>query len=321
MQETPHRRAALLVEGLSQDPAIKSRVDEIKQSLAGNPLARAFLSAWLFDDSLLAQPSKENYGGYLLFHATNVRILAALELNPFANLLIHKIADEVNRRRHSRETRSTLQELFNAHYGYAKTDIEAAVAGDPAVESVLGIIATYPGVQLITNHRFANQLRQFGVPEIPRIFAELAATLWAAEINPGAQIGEYFFLDHTKGVVVGETAILGPWVRMYQGVTLGALSFPLNPDGTYNTAVQRHPTIEGGTRENPTILASNVDVLGAVTVGAGAKLFPGVKVTTDIPAGARVIHDFEGNVLIDGGDGNGGRVTHKELRAGSNTGK
>ena len=140
-------------------------------------------------------------------------------------------------------------------------DVKAAVDGDPAAGSVDEIILSYPGLYAITVHRIAHELFLLGVPLMPRIMSEHAHTVTGADIHPGARIGESFFIDHATGVVVGETTVIGNRVRLYQGVTLGALTVPRDDAGHPMRGTKRHPTVE----DDVTIYA-NATVLGGDTV-------------------------------------------------------
>ena len=161
------------------------------------------------------------------------------------------------------------------------TDVQAAFDGDPAAQSKEEIIFSYPGFFAIFVYRIAHELYVQNVPLIPRIMTEYAHSGTGVDINAGATIGDYFFIDHATGVVIGETTIIGDHVKIYQGVTLGALS---TRAGQKLAGVKRHPTIE----DNVTIY-SNASVLGGETVvGEGAIIAGSAFVTESIPAGARV---------------------------------
>ncbi len=165
------------------------------------------------------------------------------------------------------------------------SDVQAAFAGDPAATNTEEIILCYPGITAILVHRLAHPLYILGVPLLPRIMSEWAHHQSGVDIHPGARIGEHFFIDHGTGVVIGETTEIGSRVKIYQGVTLGALSFPRNADGTLVKGGKRHPTIE----DKVTIYA-NATILGGETViGAGAVIGGGVWITESVPAGAKVL--------------------------------
>ena len=165
-----------------------------------------------------------------------------------------------------------------------REDVRAAYEGDPAAVNTDEIILCYPGTFAIAVHRLAHPLYNFGVPLIPRIMNEWAHHRTGVDIHPGARIGPRFFIDHGTGVVIGETTDIGAGVKIYQGVTLGALSFPRNPDGSLVKGGKRHPTLEDGV----TIYA-NATILGGDTViGAGATIGGGTWLVSSVPSGAKV---------------------------------
>ncbi|MCR5798520.1 MAG: serine O-acetyltransferase [Lachnospiraceae bacterium] len=161
------------------------------------------------------------------------------------------------------------------------TDIQAGFDGDPAAKSKEAIIFSYPGFNAIFVYRIAHELYKLKVPFIPRIMTEYAHSRTGIDINPGATIGEYFFIDHGTGVVIGETTEIGNNVKIYQGVTLGALS---TRQGQLLSEVKRHPTI----RDNVTIYA-NASVLGGETViGANSTIGGSAFITESVPPNTRV---------------------------------
>lgn len=141
------------------------------------------------------------------------------------------------------------------------TDVKAAYAGDPACKSHDEIVFCYPGLQAVTVYRLAHELYNLGVPFIPRMMTEWAHHETGIDIHPGAQIGNYFFIDHGTGVVIGETCQIGEHVKLYQGVTLGALSFATDGDGNLVRGRKRHPTIE-----DRVVIYASATVLGGKTV-------------------------------------------------------
>lgn len=163
------------------------------------------------------------------------------------------------------------------------TDVVAAYNGDPAAKGYGEIISCYPVIKTLTNYRIAHQLSLLDVPLIPRMLTEMAHSETGIDIHPGATIGEYFTIDHGTGVVIGETCIIGNRVKLYQGVTLGAKSFPLDSDGNPIKGIPRHPIIE-----DDVIVYSNASILGRITIGKGATIGGNVWVTQDIPAGTFV---------------------------------
>jgi serine O-acetyltransferase len=140
------------------------------------------------------------------------------------------------------------------------TDVEAAFAGDPACKSLDEVIFCYPGFEAITVYRLAHWLHELEVPLIPRMMTEWAHSRTGIDIHPGARIGKHFFIDHGTGVVIGETCDIGDWVKLYQGVTLGALSFPKDEQGNLVRGVKRHPTIQ-----DRVVIYANATILGGQT--------------------------------------------------------
>ncbi len=188
----------------------------------------------------------------------------------------------------SREAVMALLQTLPELRDIARSDIEAAYSGDPAARSMDEIIISYPAVKAIEIQRMAHVLYKHDVPFIPRMMTEYAHSITGIDINPGAEIGRGFFIDHGTGVVIGETAHIGNNVRLYQGVTLGALSFPKDSCGMLIKGLRRHPTIE----DNVTIYA-NATVLGDVTIGAGSVLGGNVWVTESLPPGTKVVAPAE----------------------------
>ena len=164
------------------------------------------------------------------------------------------------------------------------TDIVASFNGDPAAKSFGEVIFCYPGIRAISNYRIAHSLLQLNVPLIPRIITEMAHSETGIDIHPGAEIGNYFTIDHGTGVVIGETSRIGKNVKMFQGVTLGARSFPLDESGNPIKGIDRHPKIG-----NNVIIYSNSTILGPVTVGDGAVIGGNIWVDQDVPAGAKLV--------------------------------
>ena len=141
----------------------------------------------------------------------------------------------------------------------------------------------YPGILAITNYRLAHELHVLGVPLIPRIITEHAHSTTGIDIHPGAKIGEFFFIDHGTGVVIGETAVIGKRVRLYQGVTLGAKSFALDDQGHLVKGIPRHPQVE-----DDVIIYAGATILGRVTIGAGSSIGGNVWLTRSVPPGSRI---------------------------------
>lgn len=168
------------------------------------------------------------------------------------------------------------------------TDVEAAYNGDPAATSYGEVICCYPAIRAISNYRIAHELLVLGVPLIPRIITEMAHSETGIDIHPGATIGHHFTIDHGTGVVIGETCIIGNNVKLYQGVTLGAKSFPLDEKGNPIKGIPRHPVLE-----DDVIIYSNATILGRITIGRGATIGGNIWVTENVPAGERIVQRRE----------------------------
>ncbi|MBR0057424.1 MAG: serine acetyltransferase [Kiritimatiellae bacterium] len=164
-------------------------------------------------------------------------------------------------------------------------DALAAYEGDPAATSVAEVVMSYPGFFAIAVHRIAHCLYKSGVPIIPRVMSEYAHSKAGIDIHPGASIGPGFFIDHGTGVVIGETCTIGRHVKLYQGVTLGARSFPKNADGSLVKGLKRHPDVE-----DDVVIYAGATVLGGETViGRGAVIGASVWITSSVPPGERVL--------------------------------
>ncbi|WP_287371498.1 serine O-acetyltransferase EpsC [Oceanithermus sp.] len=167
-------------------------------------------------------------------------------------------------------------------------DAQAAYEGDPAATSPEEVACCYPGFLAIAYHRLAHELYRLGVPLVPRAISERAHSLTGIDIHPGAQIGERFFIDHGTGIVIGETAVLGRGVSLYQGVTLGAKKFELDEHGNPVKGVPRHPILEDGV-----IVYAGATILGRVTIGRGSVIGGNVWLTESVPPGSKITHSSE----------------------------
>ncbi len=164
------------------------------------------------------------------------------------------------------------------------TDVEAAYLGDPAANSRSEVIYCYPTTRAIINHRIGHQLLKLGVPLIPRIISEMGHSETGIDIHPGAQIGESFTIDHGTGVVIGSTCIIGNNVKLYQGVTLGAKSFPLDADGNPIKGIPRHPIVEDNV-----IIYAQATILGRIRIGANSVIGGNVWVTNSLPPNTKLV--------------------------------
>ena len=161
-----------------------------------------------------------------------------------------------------------------------ETDVTAAYEGDPAATSRMEVVMSYPGLYAVTIHRLAHELYKLKVPIIPRIMSELAHSKTGIDIHPGATIGERFFIDHGTGVVIGETCIIGKNVKLYQGVTLGALSFDKDPEtGALVKGIKRHPNVE----DNVVIYAGATILGGETTIGHDSVIGGNVWLKDSVP--------------------------------------
>ena len=174
---------------------------------------------------------------------------------------------------------SQLIERLPAIREVLSTDVIAAFNGDPAAESTSEVISCYPIIKTLTNYRVAHELALLGVPLIPRMLTELAHSETGIDIHPNARIGRYFTIDHGTGVVIGATCVIGDNVKIYQGVTLGAKSFPLDAEGNPIKGIPRHPIIG-----NNVVIYANATVLGRITIGDGCVIGANMWVTEDMQA-------------------------------------
>ncbi len=177
------------------------------------------------------------------------------------------------------------------------TDVKAIMDGDPAAKSFAEIIFCYPAVKALLNHRVAHEMLVLGIPLIPRIISEIAHTETGIDIHPQAQIGEYFSIDHGTGVVIGQTAIIGNHVRLYQGVTLGAKSFALDDDGN-PVDIPRHPIIE----DHVTIY-SNSSILGRITIGKGTTIGGNIWLTYSVKPYSKIVQTKAVELSFSNGSG------------------
>lgn len=204
----------------------------------------------------------------------------------FARALRHRpdLRIHSDQRSFQEATPSALASTFLSNLPHLKSvlmqDVAAAFEGDPAAKTYDEIVLCYPGLAAITIHRIAYSLHQLQIPYLPRMLSEWAHCETGIDIHPAAQIGPRFFIDHGTGVVIGETCQIGAGVKLYQGVTLGAWSFPRDEDGNLIRGQKRHPTLQ-----DDVVVYSNASILGGSTVvGAGSQIGSGVTLSRTIPA-------------------------------------
>ncbi len=163
------------------------------------------------------------------------------------------------------------------------TDLNAAFEGDPAARSLDEVLVCYPGISAIIHYRLAHELHKLGLPLIARIISELAHSATGIDIHPGATIDEGFFIDHGTGVVIGETALIGRHVRLYQAVTLGAKRFPTDEQGHLIKGSARHPILE-----DDVVIYAGATILGRITIGAGSVIGGNVWLTRSVPPNSQI---------------------------------
>ncbi|MDP3281589.1 MAG: serine O-acetyltransferase EpsC [Nitrosomonas sp.] len=179
-----------------------------------------------------------------------------------------------------------------------ESDIIAAYEGDPAARNVDEVLVCYPGIMAITHYRLAHVLHGLGAPLIARMFSEIAHSVTGIEIHPGAQIGGRFFIDHGTGVVIGETAIIGQNVRLYQAVTLGAKRFPVDENGALVKGNLRHPIVE-----EDVVIYAGATILGRITIGRGSTIGGNVWLTRSVPPGSNISQAQMRQEVFEGGAG------------------
>lgn len=179
-----------------------------------------------------------------------------------------------------------------------ESDVQAAYEGDPAAHSVDEVLVCYPGITAITHYRLAHELHCLGAPLIARMISEIAHASTGIEIHPGAKIGGSFFIDHGTGVVIGETAIIGEHVRLYQAVTLGAKRFPVDEHGALVKGNLRHPIVE-----DDVVIYAGATILGRITIGRGSTIGGNVWLTRSVPPGSTVSQAQTRSEVFEGGAG------------------
>ena len=179
-----------------------------------------------------------------------------------------------------------------------ESDLKAAFEGDPAARSEDEVLVCYPGITAVTHHRLAHNLFSLGAPLIARMVAEIAHSVTGIDIHPGAQIKGSFFIDHGTGVVIGETAIIGERVRLYQAVTLGAKRFPKDENGILIKGAPRHPIVE-----DDVVVYAGATILGRITIGQGSSIGGNVWLTQSVPPGSNITQAKVRSDVFDGGGG------------------
>jgi serine O-acetyltransferase len=194
------------------------------------------------------------------------------------------LPDGVRTRENAQDLATRFFETLPEIADFLAADARAALDGDPAATGFDEIILAYPGLKAVFTYRLAHALYELGVPLIPRIMTEFAHLETGVDIHPGARIGRSFFIDHGSGTVIGETTDIGERVKLYQGVTLGAVSFPKNERGELIRGTKRHPTVM-----DDVVIYAGATILGGETViGKGCVIGGSVWLTASVPPGTRV---------------------------------
>lgn len=243
-----------------------------------NKLSQIVFPGYFRDKSYKIYNPKNSFAVLIedIFYHLNKQVYLALDFCKMRG----QLSDEERKKESYRICKAFFHELPKVRE-YVETDLEAAFDGDPAAGCYEEIILAYPGIMASTTNRIAHELYLLNVPVLPRLMTEYAHSETGIDIHPGAKIGKHFFIDHGTGVVIGGTAVIGDYVKIYQGVTLGALS---TRGGQKLAGVKRHPTIE----DHVTIY-SGASVLGGETViGRNAVIGGNAFITSSIPADTRV---------------------------------
>jgi serine O-acetyltransferase len=299
------RRLAQVVEGILDSYREHGNINHLDGS---NLPARSEVSELLDDLTSVVFPGYFN--GEQLDGLTSryfvgarcARILRRMEMVTSRALAVHcagkdEASDAIAGRAHEHAL-ELLQAIPQIRERIA-SDVQAALAGDPAACSDAEIIMSYPGVAAIAVHRVAHYLYSQRVPLLPRMMSELVHSRTGIDLHPGATIGHSFFIDHGTGVVIGETCVIGQRVRIYQGVTLGAKSFPLDESGNPLKGIDRHPIVE-----DDVVIYAGATILGRVIIGRGSSIGGNVWLTRSVPAHSRItqaqskVESFEGGAGI-----------------------
>ena len=179
-----------------------------------------------------------------------------------------------------------------------ESDIQAAYEGDPAARSADEVLVCYPGLTAVIHYRLANVLHRLGAPLVARIVAEIAHSLTGIDIHPGATIGQSFFIDHGTGVVIGEAAVIGDRVRLYQAATLGAKRFPVDENGALLKGNERHPIVE-----HDVVIYAGATILGRITIGARSVIGGNVWLTRSVPPDSNITQAKHQNEVFNSGAG------------------
>lgn len=257
------------------------------------------LSAVLFPNRLGASSISSDGIDYYVGHTLDITLRDLLDQVHHELYFVseQENGDNAARRQAADIANAFAQQLPNIR-SLLESDIRAAYEGDPAARSIDDVLVCYPGVTAVIHYRIAHELHQLGVPLIARMISEIAHSLTGIEIHPGAQIDGSFFIDHGTGVVIGETAIIGRNVRLYQAVTLGAKRFPVNEQGMLVKGILRHPIVE-----DDVIIYAGATILGRITIGRGSTIGGNVWLTHSVPPGSHIMQAQTRSEMFEGGAG------------------
>nr|WP_181415489.1 serine O-acetyltransferase EpsC [Nitrosomonas sp. Nm84] len=257
------------------------------------------LCAALFPNRLgspeLADEGVDHYVGHTL-NMTLREMMMQIQHELHYNSGIEILSNE-DREQSAAITQAFAKRLPNVR-GLLESDIEAAYEGDPAARNIDEVLVCYPGIMAIMYYRLAHVLHGLGVPLIARMISEIAHSQTGVEIHPGAQIGGSFFIDHGTGVVIGETAVIGQNVRLYQAVTLGAKRFPVDENGALVKGNLRHPIVE-----DDVVIYAGATILGRITIGRGSTIGGNVWLTRSVPPGSNISQAQMRHEVFEGGAG------------------
>lgn len=242
------------------------------------------LSAALFPNRLGMPDLQEDGIDYFVGHTLDT---ALRELYVQVQLELRYASDTEHSKAPSNATALDKVRVFSQQLPHIRTvldtDLNAAFEGDPAARSLDEVLVCYPGIAAIIHYRLAHELHKLGLPLIARIISEIAHSATGIDIHPGATIGNGFFIDHGTGVVIGETAIIGRHVRLYQAVTLGAKRFPTNAQGHLIKGDARHPIVE-----DDVVIYAGATILGRITIGAHSVIGGNVWLTKSVPPNSNI---------------------------------
>lgn len=257
------------------------------------------LTAVLFPNRLVSHALARNGVDYFVGHTLDMALRKLLQQLQLELLFSAEgEADRVSVRERCEKIAVNFANALPSVRVLLDSDIEAAYQGDPAAQSVDEVLVCYPGIVASIHYRLAHVLFKQGARLIARMISEMAHSVTGIDIHPGATIGESFFIDHGTGVVIGETAIIGKRVRLYQAVTLGAKRFPTDENGNLIKGNDRHPIVE-----DDVVVYAGATILGRVTIGRGSVIGGNVWLTRSVPPCSNITQVQARHELFDGGAG------------------